>query len=509
MAAVKRRARDVLIAAAWLVSAPTASAQSLRVAEASALIVTQDVSDSLSGARSAVEVRVGRPAASIRDGAVQFGLPAAPRPASALGVSGVPVRDYGTALLARAEIEADAASAMSAARADLERQLDAAMAATGASAAYFSFAQQVAPAGTSQPMVLTWSYLRVNGGSATYSAPRMRRALPVYVYVRYTPLRVDSDLPSGVVYEGAGKLAWSLVDARFQGLGAERTLDTRGAFDEPLDNSGVAFSPDGALGCLVDHRGAGCDPRWVDVRTLMQQQAADAAFVDYRRRLAPLRLPPQQGAADPGWQIRMSIAVDRRVLTFNRCGSDAVTYRNAGRRGISLLAVSDRYFVGNEPVAAARLIGSASGVEMTQPLGYDKRIVITRDTALRLGDRIINPVGDDRSLVAAGDVPGLVQVAAVEQTGETSDTLLSLRSPFVPMLPDDSGDYVFALWWDNTFTCQIDGRVHYEARAPVYPGRPLTPAMSRMLDPNDPGQMVYTKTLTWSEFVELCGPGQC
>ncbi|HEX7156658.1 MAG TPA: hypothetical protein VF229_05545 [Burkholderiaceae bacterium] len=497
------------IALALAVQVCTAGAQSLRVAQANALIVIQDVSDSRSGARSAVEVRVGRPAASTRDGAVQFGLSAASRPASALGVNGMPVRDYGTGAHSLAEIEADANSAMTAARADLDRQLDAAMAATGSSAAYFSFAQRVEPAGTSQPMVLAWSYLRVNGGGATYAAPRLHRALPVFVYVRYTPLRVDADLPSGIVYENAGKLAWSLVDSRLQRLGPEGTVDTRGAFDEPLDNGGAPFSPDSALDCLVDHRGAACDPRWIDVRTLMQQHAADAAFVDYRRRLAPLRLLSQQQAAAPGWQIQMSIAVDRRVLTFNRCGSDAVTYRNIGRRGISLLAVSERYLVGNEPVPMARLIGSASGLEMTQPLDYDKRIVVTRDTALHLGDRIINPVGDDRSLVTAGEVPGLMQLAAVEQTGDTSDTLLSRRSLFAPMLPDDRGDLVFALWWDNTFTCRIDGLVRYEARAPLDPSRPLTPEISQIVDPGDRSHMFYARTLTWPDFVQLCRQYAC
>ncbi len=148
--------------------------------------------------------------------------------------------------------------------------------------------------------------------------PQLVDPNPLIVQVHYTPKNVAHGLPDAWSYPNAGKMVWRLVDAKFVPQTTWATIDVSGAFDEPQQIDGADIDQEIGLKCLIDHTlyaAQGCSSAYIDVATLMNQQGAIAAIVDYTHLLKPVydTLP------DGSLQAKVGMAVNLREVNYNAC----------------------------------------------------------------------------------------------------------------------------------------------------------------------------------------------
>lgn len=157
----------------------------------------------------------------------------------------------------------------------------------GLSGAYFSFTQGVT-VNTGKKMVISWTGSIDNAGRAVYGVPKLVDPEPGVIEAVYVPKSVSSELPASWAYEGAGMLQWRLLNHRLVPLTNWKVIDTQGAFDSVVDLADEqSIEEDARLKCLVDLRYPGCSGP-IDLRTLMSNNAAKFAILDYVSVLEPV-----------------------------------------------------------------------------------------------------------------------------------------------------------------------------------------------------------------------------
>ncbi len=268
----------------------------------------------------------------------------------------------------------------------------------------------------SQKGVLTWRMMVDSSGAMRYGDPEVLPEEALTLDVVYTPLSLSAALPAAWPrYADAGLLKWRLIDKTGTARTAWTSVDAAGAFDNPESTGGGAVDPDAGLKCLILDRTQCGGP--IDIKTLMDQQGAAAAYVAYTRRLAPV----YDDVADPNRpgeflrRARISLSVDSRELTYNGCGQ-ALTYRNQGAYGFTLAARSEKYLVDANlryyPVDWA----DETRISPTEP--YDKSVSVERAQIASIGAMIITPGGGGNELVNSADVSGIIYLAPVVQNGQ-------------------------------------------------------------------------------------------
>lgn len=266
-----------------------------------------------------------------------------------------------------------------------------------------------------QKGVLAWRMMVDSSGAMRYGDPEVLPEEALTLDVVYTPLNLSAALPaSWPRYTDAGLLKWRLIDKTGTARTAWTSVDAAGAFDNPESTGAGAVDPDAGLKCLILDRTQCGGP--IDIKTLMDQQGAAAAYVAYTRRLAPV----YDDVADPAQpgeflrRARISLSVDNRELTYNGCGQN-LTYRNQGAYGFTLAARSEKYLVDANlryyPVDWA----DETRISPTEP--YDKSMSVSRADVAAIGSMIITP-GVGNELVNSADVSGIIYLAPVVQNGQ-------------------------------------------------------------------------------------------
>jgi hypothetical protein len=267
-----------------------------------------------------------------------------------------------------------------------------------------------------QKGVLAWRMMVDSSGAMRYGDPEVLPEEALTLDVVYTPLSLSAALPATWPrYADAGLLKWRLIDKTGTARTAWTSVDAAGAFDNPESTGGGAVDPDAGLKCLILDRTQCGGP--IDIKTLMDQQGAAAAYVAYTRRLAPV----YDDVPDPAHQgeflrkARISLSVDNRELTYNGCGQN-LTYRNQGAYGFTLAARSEKYLVDANlryyPVDWA----DETRISPTEP--YDKSVSVARADIASIGSMIITPGGAGNELVNSVEVSGIVYLAPVVQNGQ-------------------------------------------------------------------------------------------
>lgn len=241
----------------------------------------------------------------------------------------------------------------------------------GASEVSYSYRQRVKVRGNPNPKVISWRVIIDAFGTPHYSDPKLVSDIPTFVYLAYTPKTVMSGLPASWAYPNAGKYTWSLVDKNFGNLTAVTTVDTNGAYDEPVaqttkpyttpypagcsidtDGSGdMVCDPDYTLKCLIDKTSnASCPSAYKDLLTLITENGADGAYIDYSRQLQPVYDTVDNGDGTTSEVARVAISIDTRTwlkgkVYFFISPSGGAAFKETGRNGYTLINQVDRYAV--------------------------------------------------------------------------------------------------------------------------------------------------------------------
>ena len=237
----------------------------------------------------------------------------------------------------------------------------------GASEVIYRYRQRVKVQGNPNPKAIAWSVIIDVGGRPRYTDPKIISDIPSFVYVNYTPKKVVSGLPASWAYPNAGKYSWNLIDKNFGNLTAATLVDTNGAYDEPVaqttkpyttpypagcsidtnDASGdMVCDPDYALKCLIDKTSdAGCPTTYSDIKTLINANGADGAYIDYSRQLQPVYDTVTNPDSSTSEVARVGISVDTRVWVkgkkfFFIAPGGGGSFSETGRVGYTLLNVT-------------------------------------------------------------------------------------------------------------------------------------------------------------------------
>lgn len=293
-------------------------------------------------------------------------------PSSAVGV--VPYVPYNTAfplaqkdLLARAKAYQDYAISHT-----LVNDMRTYMRKVGASEVMYSYRQRVKVKGNPVPKVITWRVIIDAFGTPHYNDPRLVSDIPTFVYLAYTPKTVMAGLPQSWAYPDAGKYKWNLVDKNLNNLTAFTLVNTNGAYDEPVaqttkpyttpypagcsidaeDTSGdMVCDPDYALKCLINKTSdPSCPTTYDDILTLIDNNGADGAYIDYSRQLQPVFDTVDNGDGTTSEVARVAVSIDTRTwvkgkIYFFISPTGGASFQETGRNGYTLLNQVDRYGV--------------------------------------------------------------------------------------------------------------------------------------------------------------------
>jgi len=414
-----KRAIPLFTAAALLAAvAGTAFAQSPRSAQRM-LVVSQTAGP----ATASVTARIGT---------LTFGPTglASDRVAETLpngsAIAQVAVRDFGDTL-PQSQLLAEARAHLGAQAPALAATLSAALQARGLGQATFVLDQQVTVRGSATPRRLAWTLSVDRAGRASFGDPRLFDAQPHILHAQYIPLRVADGLPAGWAYPDAGRLRWQRLDLMMQPIGPATTLDTGGAFDAPDIVDGSAADPEAGLRCLVDRRArSDCPQGLTDIVTLIDEQGAASALVDYGLRLAPVydAVPAPNGAIEQ--VARISLQVDRRELAYAGCSAD-MAFRNTGQYGYTLTAANDRYAVSPEG-RFARLNRTETST-LSPTIAYDWTRALRPVAAAVLTPLILDPQDPARPMLAAAELGNLIFLAPITTSGQREQTVASFVAP--------------------------------------------------------------------------------
>lgn len=215
-----------------------------------------------------------------------------------------------------------------------------------------------------------------SSGRAIYGAPRLVDKTPSMLEIAYISKRQGAGLPDSYKHAEGGALKYRIVDLLPNGELAERewfTVNTGGAYDEPLPDANGAVDPNKLLRCLMNKTSSGdCPQQFPDVATLMSSNGVIYSYVNYIRGATP----QYKKAADGSEQAVVKVEYTSRVWTC-----DALT--NVGAYGVAIEFQGDYYLttlkegVAEYQVAATqryrqdtqlpgRLTGLANSVEFSR-----------------------------------------------------------------------------------------------------------------------------------------------
>ena len=292
--------------------------------------------------------------------------------------------------------------------------LEAWMHSNGADAALFKLLQTVQVSGVVHPVTLSWHLLLQAGARIQYGDAEIIDSQTGPIEVSYVSLAVTSGLPAAFAYPNAGKLLWRQLNRQLVALDDWKIINVQGAYDEPVNNTGITIDPDFGLYCLENRQAGAHCPVAPDVQELLDQTGAPYALLDYLRELKPVYKLTQ---TDNGsWQqvARAVISVDYRQWGPHTC--TAGSYRNSGTYSVMLESRTERYRV--EIGGAAHLVDVVSRADMSPRVPFDvTRTNLTNQSQSAIADFVVdldNPEGPLRTVAAT---PGLVQLAPVTTTG--------------------------------------------------------------------------------------------
>lgn len=306
--------------------------------------------------------------------------------------------------------------------------------AEGLSTAIYTYSHDImvsAPDGVPRRQAISFNVTIDNKGRTIYGNPKITDPDPVVVEIIYTPLRPAEGLPSGWKYPDAGKIKYRLIDMQNVPKSDWMYVDTGGAFDEDLSDTGSrdedARDTDSKLKCFVDLRYPGCSGP-VDVRGLIDRTGATFAMVDYVRRLEP-DYEEVPGTADEYGDAELrakgALSVDARIY-------DCVNYINRGHFGFVLTMRAEKYIVHpSEELLTYQLIEQFGGKTLSPTEPYEKTMPVSGLAGRHPSDIVLSPYeGDDPYWTVADtarmrDVLYLAPVTAEGSDGVLSDTVFS------------------------------------------------------------------------------------
>ena len=393
-------------------------AQTLRTHQR-VLLITQTVSEPAAGVRSTVSARVGALAFAAGGLATGQGVETI---ADASSLAQATVRDFGDTL-GSAQLLALADGHFAAQSAAIAESLRRTARDRGVTQATFVFDQAVRVTGSTQPRQLVWTLSVDSAGRASFPRAQLFDRQPTLLQVQYVPLRVAAGLPAGWAYPDGGVLRWQLLNLQLQPVGAALARDTAGAFDAPDDTSGSPIDPQAGLRCLIDRRArADCPPGLPDIISLIDQNAAIGALLDYGQRLAPVYDTVSNAAGGFDQVARVSMRVDLREVTYGGCSAD-ISYRNAGQYGFALQAVNDRYRIA--PDGGFARIDQSQTVALSPTLAFDVMRALPPQPASALTGWLLDPQDPQRALLQAADIANLQYLAPITTRGEQEQTIVS------------------------------------------------------------------------------------
>lgn len=277
--------------------------------------------------------------------------------------------------------------------------------------------------------LLIWSMSTDHRGRAMFGNPKIVPPKPKTLYVVYTPLTVDDNLPSEWKYPNAGTLFVQTRDENFAVLpGTDERIDVQGAFDESPEmiaagddpEAASAFNPNSKINCLMDHTKPGCT-NTISVRSLMDERGATLAVVDYIRKVQPVYDEVSPGVLVP----QVTLNIDTRRVNYSGC-SDA-TYYNHGSYGYRLLSGVTRFLVG--PDGEYSPIGESQLEQQSPTKVYEGMVTVPSPQLPLLPSHVINPASPNSpQLVAVSELP-ISSLAGLQETGEQQSVIAYNVSP--------------------------------------------------------------------------------
>jgi hypothetical protein len=281
----------------------------------------------------------------------------------------------------------------------------------------FIYEHDLTPKNAGRTMKLVWQLSVADGGRVLFGAPRLIDGDPVFIYLTYTPMTVSTGLPSSWTYPDAGLLKWQLRKRDGTPATPWASIQTNGAFDD-RDNGDTNFG----VNCLGDAQiYPDCPVGYIDAKTLISQNSASGAIVDYVRRLAPVYTTTTDGNGQPIQQARVSVSVNTRNYTPSDCTHGK--YQNAGQYGFTLQSTLDR-FVLSEADKTPNLVNSYTSYSISPTQSYDYTIQVTNEKTSTLQSLILNPFDLQGPLVNASVVPNLTYLAPLSVTNTVGDLSL-------------------------------------------------------------------------------------
>lgn len=278
----------------------------------------------------------------------------------------------------------------------------------GMSSGWFNYKQevQVDAGGFLETWTIYWDFFADQNGRGAYADAKLVPPDPKVLYVTYTPLKVDADLPQTWSYPDAGTVKYQLRDMQFQPLTDWVTVNTGGAYDSVQTE---VENVDGGVTCLMDATNPGCTNGGIDVNRLLDSTGAVLAVVDYVRRVEPVWENQPDGTKTP----KMSSKIDSREVTYNGCLE--TVFRNRGSYGYTLATNMGRYLAvssGSPRVVGFQEVNEYVGTYLSPTQDYDYSLKIKRSDIPNLGPYAIDPVKSDKLMLVA-NIPGLISVAPV------------------------------------------------------------------------------------------------
>ena len=279
----------------------------------------------------------------------------------------------------------------------------------GISSGWFNYRQEVEvdANGTVETWTIYWDFFADLNGRGAFADAKLVPPDPKVLYVTYTPLAVDDDLPQDWKYDGAGMVSYQLRDMDFQPLTDWVTVNVGGAYDAP---QGAVEYADAGVSCLMDASNSGCSGGAVDVKRLLDSTGAVMAVVDYVRKVEPVWVENADGDMVP----KMSTRIDTREVTYNGCME--TIFRNKGSFGYTLSTNMGRYLAtssGDPRVVTFQQINEYDGTYLSPTTDYDHSIKIKRSDVTNLTPYAIDPVKKD-ILLLVKNIPGLISVAPIK-----------------------------------------------------------------------------------------------
>lgn len=321
--------------------------------------------------------------------------------------------------------------------------------AKGVGQAWVSFKQRIQIKTNSGPenRAIIWSAYIGPTGDGVAPDPKLVTDLGAKtLQVTYTPKAADSNVGASA-YPDAGVLSWRVVDEAGVPKTGWTSVNTDGAYDEP-DPEAVEIDPDHMVKCLVDKSKTGqawantaaagattvaCPQGYPDIGTLLSDNGAQFAVLDYIRRITPVYCREDDSACLNGtpWPPQPTVlpvddtkefvpfmyySYTLRSVTYADCGISA--YRNTGTYGGVLSLVTDRYLVMQDGTYQA--VNQSTKTEQMAPQAFDWSVRPPSgfNLAADLNGYVVHP--------GSGDA--LIPVSAMYEVG-TPPAIIETNSP--------------------------------------------------------------------------------